>query len=308
MRPFRFGVNTWAAASSEDWIGKARRLEQLGYSTLVMPDHLTDTLAPFAALGAAAAATSSLRVGPFVLNNDLRHPVVVAREIATMDVLTGGRVELGLGAGYGDAEYREAGLAFDRGAVRVTRLAEAVRVIKALFAGGPVSFEGSHYKISGHSIWPSPIQRPRPPLLLGGNGKEMLTLAGREADIVGLTGATFPPRGRPPEMTGFGAAAFAERVGWVMAAVSGRANTPELNVLVQDVVIADSPRQAFEGSRFRSLDVEDALGSPFLLLGSVEQVAETLRERRERWGISYIVVFDRCAEEFAPVVERLAGT
>lgn len=300
----------WTAASSEEWITKARRLEELGYSTLLMPDHLADTLSPLTALASAAAIAPRLRVGPFVLNNDFRHPVVVAREIATLDLLSGGRVELGLGAGYGDSEYREAGLAFDRGTLRVERLAEAVTIIKRLFAGDAVTFKGAHYIIAGHALFPAPVQKPRPPLLLGGNGKRMLALAGREADIISFTGATFPPGGRPPKLTGFDQAGFAQRVEWVRTAARGRSEMPELNVLVQQVVVADTPRRAAQEvvTRFRSLDIDAALASPFLLLGPIGHIVETLRERRERWGISYVVVFDRSAEEFAPVVDRLAGS
>lgn len=310
MRPFRFGVNAWVAMSSLEWTEKARRLEALGYSILLMPDHLADTLSPFSALAIAAQAAPGLQVGPFVLNNDLRHPVVVAHEIATLDLLTGGRVELGLGAGYSDAEYREAGLPLDRGALRVQRLAEAVAIIKALFAGEAVAFRGAHYRISGHRIHPLPVQKPRPPLLIGGNGKELLTLAGREADIVSFTGATFPPGGRPARLSGFGQTSFSERVEWVKSAAQGRSEMPELNVLVQHVVVAETPRRAAEqvAPRFRSLSVDQALESPFLLLGPVDHVVDTLRERRERWGISYVVVFDRSVDTFAPVLARLAGT
>src|SRR2546427_4464325 len=172
---FRFGVNTWAARTSREWIDKARRIEALGYSTLCMPDHVADTLSPFSALAVAAQAAPTLRVGPFVLNNDLRHPVVVAREVATLDLLTDGRVELGLGAGYADAEYLQAGLRFDRGRVRVARLGEAVSIIKGLLAGENVSFSGEPYTIAGHQTHPQ-RQRPRPPILIGGNGRELLTL------------------------------------------------------------------------------------------------------------------------------------
>jgi probable F420-dependent oxidoreductase len=304
---FRFGVNTWAAASGHEWVDKARGIEALGYSTLFMPDHLADTLSPFSALAVAAQAAPTLRVGPFVLNNDFRHPVVVAREVATLDLLTDGRVEFGLGAGYADVEYLQAGLRFDRGRVRVARLGEAVSIIKGLLAGENVSFTGEHYTITAHQIHPLPVQRPRPPILIGGNGRDLLTLAAKEADIVSFTGATFPPGGRPVQLSGFAADDFAQRIAWVRSAAAGR--SPELNVLVQEVRVAKSPRKAAEelASRFR-LTSDVVLDSPFLLAGPTGHLIETLQARRERWGISYIVVFERSIEDFAPVVARLVGT
>jgi len=306
-KPFRFGVNTWAASSSSEWIDKARRIEALGYSTLFMPDHLADTLSPFSALAVAAQAAPTLRVGPFVLNNDLRHPVVVAHEIATLDLLTGGRVELGLGAGYADAEYREAGLRFERGRVRVARLAESVSIIKRLLSGETVSFTGDHYTIAGHRIETPPVQRPRPPILIGGNGREILTLAAREADIVGFTGATFPPRGEAVQLSGFAENDFAERIGWVRSAAAQP--LPELNVLVQHVVVEKTPREAADvlASQFARFSPDVALESPFLLLGPLEHLVERLEARRERWGVSYVVIFERALADFAPVVARLAG-
>jgi probable F420-dependent oxidoreductase len=304
--PFRFGVNIWAASSSREWIEKARRIEALGYTTLFMPDHLADTLSPFSALAVAAQAAPTLRVGPFVLNNDLRHPVVVAREAATLDLLTDGRVELGLGAGYADAEYREAGLRFDRGQVRVARLGEAVSIIKRLLSGESVSFTGDHYTIAEHHIHPQPVQRPRPPILIGGNGRELLTLAAKEADIVSFTGATFPPRGRPVQLSGFAADDFAQRVAWVRSAAGDR--PLELNLLVQHVVVSEAPRKASHelASRFR-LTPDAVLESPFLLVGPTDHLVEVLQARRERWGINYVVIFERSIEDFAPVVARLTG-
>lgn len=310
MTPFRFGVNTWAADSSHEWAEKARWVEGLGYATLFMADHLADTFAPFSALATAAQAAPTLRVGPLVLNNDLRHPVVVAHEIATLDFLTGGRVELGLGAGYADAEYLEVGLRFDEGAVRVRRLGESVTIITRLLAGEAVTFEGSHYSIAGHRIYPLPVQKPRPPILLGGNGKELLTLAAREADIVSLTGVTFMPAGRPASLGGFSPAGLSERIDWVRAAARDRATQPTLNILIQQVVVADTPRKAAESlaPQFPRLTVDQIIESPFFLLGPTEHLIEILHDRRERWGLSYVVVFDRSIDDFAPVVARLAGT
>jgi probable F420-dependent oxidoreductase len=191
MRPFRFGVAVWHVQSRADLAEKARRIEALGYATLTFPDHLTDRIAPIPALVTAAEATKQLRVGTNVLNNDLRHPVLVTREAAAVDLLTDGRFELGLGAGSIRSEYEQVGLDFDRGAVRVERLTEAVKIIKALLSGEQVTFTGQHYRVSGHTIAPLPVQKPHPPILIGGNGTRLLTLAARESDIVGLSGITF---------------------------------------------------------------------------------------------------------------------
>ena len=275
-----------------------------------MADHLADTFAPFSALAVAAQAAPTLRVGPLVLNNDFRHPVVVAREVATLDLLTDGRVELGLGAGYADTEYLEAGLRFDKGAVRVSRLAESVAIITRLLSGEAVTFHGAHYEIAGHRVYPLPVQKPRPPVLLGGNGRELLTLAAREADIVSLTGVTFMSAGRPASLSGFSPAGFSQRVEWVRTAARDRVKQPTLNILIQQVVVTDTPRKAAESlaSQFPSRTVDEISESPFFLLGPTEHLVEVLQERRERWGISYVVVFDRSVDDFAPVVARLAGT
>jgi len=191
MMPFRFGVSVRSAKSPAEWAEKARKLEDLGYSVLAVPDHLTDLLAPMPALVSAAAATERLRVGTMVLNNDFRHPVLTAREGATVDVLTDGRLELGLGAGHMKSEYDEAGLAFDPGATRVERLGEAVVIVKRLLEGESVTFAGRHYRVTSHTIHPLPVQRPRPPIFIGGSAPRLLALAVKEADIVGLTGIAF---------------------------------------------------------------------------------------------------------------------
>jgi probable F420-dependent oxidoreductase len=190
MQPFRFGVNVRSAKSRAEWQETARKIEGLGYGTLTLPDHLTELIAPMAALVSAAEVTTTLRVGTNVLNNDLRHPVLVAREAAAVDLLTDGRLQLGLGAGSIQAEYEQAGLCFDRGRTRVERLAEAVTIIKGLLKGEEVTFAGRHYRVTGHTIGPLPVQRPHPPILIGGNGPKLLALAAREADIVGLSGLT----------------------------------------------------------------------------------------------------------------------
>src|SRR5437867_188105 len=170
MKPFRFGINVRDGKSRAEWQDKARKVEGLGYSVLLVPDHLAAMLATIPAVMSAADATKSLRIGTNVLNNDLRHPVLLAREAATIDMLSDGRLELGLGAGYMRVEYDQAGLHFDRGGIRVDRLAESVSIIKALLAGVEVNVVGQHYRVTGHTIYPLPVQRPHPPIIIGGNG------------------------------------------------------------------------------------------------------------------------------------------
>jgi probable F420-dependent oxidoreductase len=309
MRPFRFGVNVWRAHSQAEWAEKARRIEALGYDTLSVPDHLADFFAPMPALVAAAAATTTLRLGTNVLNNDFRHPVLVAREAATVDLLSDGRLQLGLGAGHMQSEYDEAGLGYDAGGTRVERLAEAVAVIKGLLAGEEVSFTGRHYRVAGHRIGPLPVQRPRPPILIGGNGRRLLMLAAREADIVGFSGVTFRAGGTAPDLSAWRAANVDARVRLVRESVGDRLEKPELSALVQRVVITDDRRAAAEEltKRWPQLTAENILQSPFVLIGTVDQLTEDLLARRERWGISYYITFEPYADALAPIVARLAG-
>jgi probable F420-dependent oxidoreductase len=309
MKPFRFGVNLWHGRTRAEWRDKARKAEDLGFATLTVPDHLTDFLAPMPAAVSAADATTAIRVGTNVLNNDLRHPVLVAREAATVDLLTDGRLQLGLGAGSIQAEYDQAGLRFDSGATRVERLAEAVTIIKGLLAGREVTFAGRHYQVTGHTIAPLPVQKPHPPILIGGNGRRLLTLAAREADIVGLSGITFREGGARPDLAAFRAAAVDERVRLVREVAGDRYAALELCALVQRVVVTDDRLNAAEEltGRWTQLSAADSLASPYVLIGTTEQMVEDLLARRQRWGISYYVVFEPFMDAFAPVIARLAG-
>jgi probable F420-dependent oxidoreductase len=309
MKPFRFGVVIRTAASRAAWTDTARKIEALGYSVLAVPDHLAEIVAPIPALVSAAAATKRLRLGTVVLNNDLRHPVVVAREAATVDLLTDGRLELGLGAGHTQSEYDQAGLRFDPGATRVERLAEAVAIIKGLLEGEKVTFAGQHYRVTDHTIYPLPLQRPHPPIFIGGNARRLLFLAAREADIVGLTGITFRRGGAQPGVAAFRAAAVDERVGIVREAAGDRYDRLEINALLQRVVVTDDRRQAAAEltGRWGELSPEDILESPYVLAGTVDQMVEDLQARRRRWGISYYLLFEASMDAFAPVVARLAG-
>jgi len=309
MKPFRFGVSVRSAGSRVALVDKARQLEDLGYSVLAVPDHLTDLLAPMPALVGAAAATKRLRVATMVLNNDFRHPIFVAREAATVDLLTGGRLELGLGAGHMKSEYDQAGLTFDPGAIRVERLGEAVVIVKRLLEGESVSFAGRHYRVTDHTIHPLPVQRPRPPIFIGGSAPRLLALAAKEADIVGLTGIAFRRSGAVRDVSDWKAAVVDERVRLVREVAGDRFDCIELNALVQRVVVTDDRRKAAEelARRWEQLNPAEILESPYVLIGTVEQVVEALRARRERWSISYYVIFEPYIDAFAPVVARLAG-
>jgi probable F420-dependent oxidoreductase len=311
MKPFRFGVSVWHVASRAELADKARKVEALGYDTLSFPDHLTDRIASIPALVTAAEATSRLRVGTNVLNNDLRHPVLVAREAAAVDLLTDGRLQLGLGAGSIKSEYDEAGLRFDIGRLRVERLAEAVTVIKGLLKGEQVTFSGRHYQVAGHTIAPLPVQKPHPPILIGGNGPRLLALAAREADIVGFSGITFRNGGAaPPDVSAWRPSGVDERLRLVReAAGEDRCARLELNALVQRVVVTEDRRAtAAELARhWPQLSADEILQSPYLLIGTVEQMVEDLEARRQRWGISSYAIHEPYLDDFVPVVARLAG-
>ena len=296
VRPFRFGIVAASARSAEEWVHKAQRAESLGYATLVIPDNLQYTLAPLPALATVATATRTLRIGTYVLANDLRNPVLLAKDVATLDLLSGGRFELGLGAGRPDAaaENRMLGLPFDSGAVRVARLAESIGILKALLAGRRVSTRGTYYDVADAEVSPRPVQQPRPPILVAGSGRQLLSLAAREADIIAL--------GLPPDTP---EAAVAERIDWIREAAGDRFAEIELNLNL--MAVGDQvPRWIAAQLRLTAADLAER-GSIAAVTGSTEQMCETLVQRRERLGFSYVLVSDEFMEPFAPVVERLAG-
>ncbi|MDY7102376.1 MAG: TIGR03621 family F420-dependent LLM class oxidoreductase [Actinomycetota bacterium] len=310
-RPFRFGLHTHTFESADALRARARWAEDAGFSVMTIADHLVPMPAPFATMATIAAATERLRVGTLVLNNDFRHPVIVAREAATIDWMSGGRLELGIGAGHMGFEYDEAGLPFDRGAVRVSRLAESVHVIRRLLAGEEVTFEGEHYTLAGHRSFPDPVQATVP-LLVGGNGTKVLTTAAAEADIVGFAGFRHRERGGKVELTHFGPDGLDDRVSVVRDAAGDRFADLELNALVQWADVTDDPEASIKG-RFGELVGDgpldpDLLASPFLLCGTEAEITAVLHERRERFGISYHTIFDGNADALAPIVSKLAGT
>jgi probable F420-dependent oxidoreductase len=313
-RPFRFGVCVHGAPTRAAWAALARKAEALGYATFLVGDHLYWPVAPFAALMAAADATTTLRVGTFVANNDMRHPALLAKEAHTLDLLSDGRFELGLGAGWYAPEYGWIGRSFDPAATRIARLAEAIRIIKGLGAPDPLTVAGAHYAVADLVGRPTPAQRPHPPLLLGGGGRRLLTLAGREADIVHFIPKASESR---VNLADSSPAAMAARVGWVRAAAGERFGAIELGTLLFDLAVTADERSGAEALAARwtghpqgaPVTGAQLLDSVSVLVGNVEQIVARLRRWREELGISYIVVFtEPQMEAFAPVVARLAGT
>jgi probable F420-dependent oxidoreductase len=311
MRPFRFGLQASSPpdGSARSWTELARRAEGLGYSTLTVADHLDDQLAPMPAITAAADATTTLRVGALVLCNEYRHPVVTAKEAATLDVLSGGRFELGLGAGWMATDFAGAGIPLDPPGVRIDRLAEAVQVLRGAWTGTPYTFVGDHYRVSALVGRPLPVQQPGPPVLIGGGGPKMLAVAGRLADIVGinvdLRHGVIDARAGP----GATEEATDAKIATVRKAAGERFPEIELQVRVHLTAVT-TDRQAVADALAPAFGLrpEQALASPHALAGTVDQITDDLLGRRERFGISYIGVGVEALDALAPVVARLAGT
>jgi probable F420-dependent oxidoreductase len=317
-RPFRFGVINETVGEPAAWADRVRRAEALGYATFLIRDHLLpdffgDQLAPLPALMAAACLSSRLRVGTLVIDNDFRHPALLAKEVATIDRLSGGRFELGIGAGWLEREYAVAGIPYDRAGVRIDRLEESIRVLKGLFGDGPVDVRGAHYNVAGLEGFPKPAQRPGPPLLIGGGGKRVLSLAGREADIVGVLTSSVATGVVEDDPRRKSSGVVAEQIGWVRAAAGPRFPTIELN-LVPTIVVTDDRAGAIErllrerGWAAAGATPEQVADMPSVLVGSPHEIVAQARRWREALGFSYLVVADTQMEEVAPVVALLAGT
>ena len=316
MRPFRFLAEPGDVADGKAVAEAARRAESTGYSVMVLADHLVLPFGFVPLLTWAAASTERLRVMPFVANNDLRHPAILAQDLASLDVLSGGRVEVGMGAGWNRPEYDAIGVPFDPVGTRVTRLGEAIAVVKGALGEGPFSFAGEHYTITDYEGQPTPARRP--PLFIGGGGRRVLTLAGREADTVSLAPRTLTAaagevvRSDPRSIS---MAATEEKIGWVREAAGDRFAEIELNVYPTGTApqVTDHPRKAasdlLDGIRARTgieVDVDEYLASPNVFIGSIDGLTAKFGELRERLGISSIMTGD--PDTLAPVVERLAGT
>jgi len=306
MHPFRFAVQQGSARSGEAWATTARRAESIGYDMLVMPDHLGQQLSPFAALAAAAAATTHLRIGAFVFANDYRHPLILAREAATLDLLSGGRFEMGLGAGWLTSDYRQLSMTYDPAPRRIDRLQEAIPLIKRLLAGETVTHNGTHYQLDRASTGVSPVQKPRPPLAIGGGGPRMLRLAVREAEIVGLVPG-FDAHGRP-HFRQATETATAEKVALIREAAGDGFERLELNLWLGDAALVGSGNSLLGSVAAAARWAPTAVyGSPYVLYGTLASVREKLLRRREVLGISYYTVPSHAMESMAPLVGALAG-
>jgi probable F420-dependent oxidoreductase len=310
FHPFRFGVTVLGATSKQEWISKVRKVEDLGYSVLQAPDHLGNQFSPLLALQAAAEASSTLRLGTVVLDINYRQLALLAKEAATLDVLSEGRFELGLGAGWIARESQMAGIPFDPPDVRVGRLEEALHILKGLFADGSMTFSGRYYSTSGFEVFPKPVQHPHPPLLVSGGGKRMLSIAGREASIIMLN-----PRvaqdGNSIDMDDATTKATAQQIAWIREAAGDRFDQIEIGNFVLGGVRTDKnqPPDPLIARAFRSRTTGEQQPPQgiYTLVGSVDQICEQVLANREQFGISYIGIVEDNLDTFAPVVARLAG-
>ena len=306
-RPFRFGVQISRARGSAEWREQARRAEALGYDVFLMPDHFGAQFAIGPALAAVAAAAATIRIGTLVWQNDLRHPALLAKEIATLDVLSDGRFEIGIGAGGSfPPEFDWTGIPFDPPGRRVGRLEESVHLLKAMLGEEPVTHTGEYFALSDYQGLPKPVQRPHPPLFIAGGGPRMLALAAREADIIGILPAMLPAGGfAEGEET---VDAYARKIAFIREQAGERFDRIELNVLIQMVAVSDDRRAAMDRLRAERELPDDAwFASPMAYVGSVDEIVDKLCAMRETLGVSYFAVFEPVMEEFAPVVRALAG-
>jgi probable F420-dependent oxidoreductase len=297
------------SATGSEWRSTARRIEDLGYSTLFIPDHFEDQFGPLVALTVAAEATTTLRVGSLVFGNDYRHPIVLAKEIATLDLFSEGRVEFGLGAGWMTSDYEQSGITADTAGIRISRMAESLVIMKSLWSTGEATFAGEHFQVTGAVGSPMPTQRPHPPVIIGGGGQRVLGIAAREADIVGVNPSLAAGYIGPEVLETTSAGYYQQRIEWIRRAAGKRFDDLELQCLTFLVQIVPDREDAV--SRLAgalSLSPDQIEGSPIAMIGTTDQIAESLRERRELFGFSYIVVHEAEMEAFAPVVAALSGT
>ncbi len=319
MRPFRFAVQGVDATSAKEWRELARKVEDLGYSTLFVADHYLgpgpagaatllapQQLAPIAAMATAAAVTTTLRVGCRVFCIDYHLPAVLAKEAATIDLLSDGRLEFGIGAGWHAAEYEAMGLAFGDAGRRVSKLEEVVRLVKAHWSGDQISFLGEHVQVHGYSGLPLPVQRPRPPIMIGGSRKRVLSVAAREADIVSLANVPWVPvndAGLTPQQEA------ERRVGFVRDAAGDRFAGLDIESSPYFSEVTERAGPALEGMavRMRGADPEVLRDHPNVLVGTVAEISDRLEERRARLGVNYVTIPQEQLDAFAPVCTRLTG-
>ncbi|MFI1337896.1 TIGR03621 family F420-dependent LLM class oxidoreductase [Streptomyces sp. NPDC020845] len=301
-RPFRFGAVVRLASSGKEWADKARRLEDAGFDVLLVPDHFTGPrFAPVAAMMAAANATTRLRIGTMVFSNDYRHPVVLAKEAATLDVLSEGRLELGIGTGWMRKEYDATGIQFDPPKERFNRLKESLKVMKGCWSEGAFSFQGEHYTITDLVQDPKPVQKPYPRILLGGGGPGMLRLAAREADVVNLAQRVLPD-GSAPDPADGGLENFLRKIDTIRDAAGGRFDGIELGTSIQKV----GGKRAV--ASWSEVDLSRADDTPQVLIGDTSQMVDKLQQWRTETGLTYFVLHNETdLDDFLPVVTELAG-
>jgi probable F420-dependent oxidoreductase len=315
QRPFRFGVFAEGVRSRETLLDTARRAEDGGFSTFLIRDHFISEpfghqLAPLTTLATVATVTSRLRVGSLVLSNDYRHPAVLAKEAATLDVLSEGRLELGLGAGFSRGEYEQAGIAFDSAGVRAERLEEALQILRGLFTGESFTFAGKHYAVSGLQSFPTPLQRPHPPLLVGGTGSRLLSIAARRANIIGIqtVSTAMGTVSQDPRLRM--ADTVRDKIDLVRQVAGERFGEIELSTVVS-IVVTDNRRSAadrFARDRgWSGISAEQVLDMPSVFIGSVDTIVQEMQARREQYGFSYFIAFDHAMRDIVPVLTRLAG-
>jgi probable F420-dependent oxidoreductase len=314
MKPMRFATQTGgvpsgqaSAPSADEWYARAKRIEALGYDTLAMPDHMIGgAWAAIPALAALAPVTSQLRLGTLVIDNDFRNPVVLAREIAVLDVLSGGRFEWGMGAGWLDRDYLGTGIPFDRGRVRVARLAEAITLMKRLFTEEQVDHAGTYYKVAKAECRPNVVQRPHPPLLIAGGGPEILRLAGREANIVAIV---------PAGITGSGHLAkdavtldtLKKQAEIARAAAGARAGEIEYSIFLDCVRTDDREKTIAEMAEKAKSDPAVIHGSAYRGIGTLDEISEHIRKVRDEVGVTYFCLRGPDVEKLGPIVRDLSG-
>ena len=303
----RFATQSGSASSGQEWIDRAKRLEALGYGTLAMPDHMIGgAWAAMPALAVAATATQKLRVGTLVIDNDFRNPTVFARECATLDVLTNGRFELGIGAGWLDRDYQSTGIPFDRGRVRVGRLAEAVMLLKRLFTEEQVTFAGEYYEVDRAECRPKPVQRPYPPFLIAGGGPDLLALAGREANIVAIVASGITGSGKlaPEKLT---LETMREQISVVRDAAGARFGEIELSMFLDCIVTDDRERTIAEMAKQAEAEPDVLRNSAYRGIGTLREIRDHIVRMRDAIGITYFCLRGPDVESLGPVVGELTG-
>jgi probable F420-dependent oxidoreductase len=311
-RPFRFAVQAVLAKSAGEWRDLARKVEDLGYSTLFVADHYLDRgpaaqdLGPIAAMATAAAVTDTLRIGCRVFCVDYHQPAALAKEVATLDLLSEGRLELGIGAGWSEQEYGMMGIPFEAAPRRVDRLEEMVAFLKAYFSGDELDFHGEHLEVAGYRGLPRPVQQPHPPFMIGGSRKRVLSLAGREADIVSFANVGFEPvndAGLSPDEEAVRRCSFAREAAGDRFADLDVESSPYFSAITDD----PHPKLTALADRFGTT-TDVMLDHPNVLMGTADAVVERLLARRERYGVNYVSFQQAQVDEFAPIVARLTGT